>query len=149
MHCELTLVVQQLLSCLGGILDVLCLDNGVNGTRFLAETTVDTLVTQALRQGCAFFCVFTTHLGHVQVVSDGLPASVISSLRLDSDSLGGADGFTELAGYDEVKIDKPVMCSFGIGPATYQYTSPRRWDIFEGHVRHGTAARWVPFRRGT
>lgn len=38
-----------------------------------------------------------THLGHVQVVSDGLPASIVSGLRLDGDSLGGADGFTELA----------------------------------------------------
>lgn len=40
-----------------------------------------------------------THLGHVQVVSDSLPASIVSSLRLDGDSLGGADGFTELASY--------------------------------------------------
>jgi hypothetical protein len=75
----LTLVVQQLLSRLGGVFDVLCLDNGVNGARFLAETAVDTLVID-LRQRCVSSFVFDTHLGHVQVVSDSLPASVVSSL---------------------------------------------------------------------
>jgi hypothetical protein len=40
---KLTLVVQQLLSCLGGVFNVLGLDNGVDGAGFLAETTVDTL----------------------------------------------------------------------------------------------------------
>lgn len=59
------------------VLVVGTLNNGVNRTGFLAESTEDAL-------------------GHVNVILSGSSSSVISRLSLDSDSVSGASGFTEL-----------------------------------------------------
>jgi hypothetical protein len=101
---ELLLVIQQLLPRLGGELGVLgwaseliidspgpfaervvqrqrpmlTLNNRVDGAGLLAETAVDALC-------------------HVDIVSGCSPRSVLSGLRLDRDSLGGADGLAQLA----------------------------------------------------
>jgi hypothetical protein len=56
----------------------LTLNDSVNGTSLLAETTVDTLC-------------------HVQVVLCRSPRSILSSLGFDRNSLSRADGFTQLA----------------------------------------------------
>lgn len=69
---ELLLVVQQLLARLGRVLDVGRLDDGVHGTRLLAEPAVDAL-------------------GHVDVVPCRAPRSVRPLLCLDRDGLRGAD----------------------------------------------------------
>lgn len=67
-----TLVVEELLPRLGGVLGVGRLDNGVDGARLLAEAAVDAL-------------------GHVDVVA-GRPAGPVGALLgLDRDGLGGAD----------------------------------------------------------
>lgn len=67
-----TLVVEELLPRLGGVLGVGRLDNGVDGARLLAEATVDAL-------------------GHVDIVA-GRPAGAIGALlSLDRDGLGRAD----------------------------------------------------------
>ena len=67
-----TLVVQQLLARLGGVLGVGALDDGVDGARLLAEAAVDAL-------------------GHVNVVAGGAAGAVGALLGLDGDGLGGAD----------------------------------------------------------
>merc|ERR1712137_1421928 len=76
---QLLLVVEQLLTCRGGVLSVGTLNNSIDGARLLAETAVDAL-------------------GHIDIVASGPPAAVHTLLSLDSDSLRRADGFTELAG---------------------------------------------------
>ena len=67
-----TLVVEQLLAGLGGVLGVGGLNDGVDGARLLAETAVNAL-------------------GHVDIVLGSSARSISSLLSLDSDGLGGAD----------------------------------------------------------
>lgn len=74
-----TLVVEQLLARLGGVLGVGRLDNGVHGTRLLAEAAVDAL-------------------GHVNIVARRPPGAVGALLSLDRDGLRRADGLAQLAG---------------------------------------------------
>ena len=76
---QLLLVVQQLLARLGGVLGVGALDNGVHGTRLLAEAAVDAL-------------------GHVDVVAGRAAGAVSALLGLDGDGLRRADGLAQLAG---------------------------------------------------
>lgn len=74
-----TLVVQQLLAGLGRVLGVGALDDGINGTRLLAEAAVDALC-------------------HVDVVAGGAAGAVGALLGLDGDGLRRADGLAQLAG---------------------------------------------------
>lgn len=76
---QLLLVVKQLFPCLGGVLGVGALDNGVHGARLLAEAAVDAL-------------------GHVDVVAGCAAGAVGALLGLDGDGLGWADGLAQLAG---------------------------------------------------
>lgn len=76
---QLLLVVEQLFPCLGGVLGVRALDNGVYGARLLAEAAVDAL-------------------GHVNVVAGCAAGAVGALLGFDSDGLCWADGFAQLAG---------------------------------------------------
>lgn len=72
MKWRLTLVVQQFLSRLGGVLGVGALNNGVDGAGFLAETAVDAL-------------------GHVDIVTGGSARAVGTLFGLNGDGLGRAD----------------------------------------------------------
>lgn len=76
---ELFLIVEQLLVCFSGKLKIGALHNGINGTRFLAKSTVDAL-------------------GHVNIVTSCSASSVFTSFRFNSNGLGWTDRFTELAG---------------------------------------------------
>lgn len=67
-----TLVVQQLLSRLGGVFSVGALDNGVDGARLLAEAAVDAL-------------------GHVDIVAGRTARAIGTLFGLDGDGLGWAD----------------------------------------------------------
>jgi len=71
-EAEQTLVVQQLLSSLGGVLGIGRLDDGVDGTGLLAEAAVDAL-------------------GHVDVVLCCPSRPVGPLLGLDGDGLGRTD----------------------------------------------------------
>jgi len=83
---------------LGGVLDVLALDDGVDRAGLLAEAAVDAL-------------------GHVDVVA-GRPAGAVGAhLRLDRDGLGGADGLAQLA------RDAPLLTR-GVAPQGVLATEP-------------------------
>ena len=69
---RLTLVVQQLLPRLGGVLGIRALHNRVDWARLLAEAAVYAL-------------------GHVDVVAGRAAGAVGTLLGLDGDGLGGAD----------------------------------------------------------
>lgn len=75
---ELLLVVQQLLTGLGGIFSIGSLNNGINGAALLAVATVDTL-------------------GHINIITGRPTASVLTFFGLDGDSLSRADSFAKLA----------------------------------------------------
>jgi hypothetical protein len=76
---ELFLIIEQLLVCFSSKLKVGAHHNGINGTCFLAKSTVDAL-------------------GHVNIVTSCSASSVFTSFRLNSNGLGWTDRFTELAG---------------------------------------------------
>jgi hypothetical protein len=66
------LVVQELLSRLGGVLGVRRLNNGIDWATLLAETAVDAL-------------------GHIDIVSGCSSAAVLTLLSFNGDSLSWAD----------------------------------------------------------
>lgn len=75
---QLLLVVQQLLTCLGTVLHVGRLDNGIDRARLLTVATVNAL-------------------GHVDIVLVCSSGAVDSLFRLDGNGLRGTDGLTQLA----------------------------------------------------
>ena len=72
MQWRLTLVIQQFLSRLSGVLGVGALNNGVDGAGFLAETAVDAL-------------------GHVDIVTGGSARAIGTLFGFNGDGLGRAD----------------------------------------------------------
>jgi hypothetical protein len=62
---------------LGGELHVVGEDDGIDGASLLAVTTVDTL-------------------GHVNIVTGGTTSTINTRLTLNVNSIGGANGLTEL-----------------------------------------------------
>jgi hypothetical protein len=72
------LVIKQLFVRFGAVLEVRALNDGVNWTSFLAQTTENTL-------------------GHVDIVSGGSSRTVGSFFGFDGDGLGWARGFAEFA----------------------------------------------------
>jgi len=72
------LVVKQFFACFGRVFGVLSLYDGVDGACFLAEAAVDAL-------------------GHVNIIFGCSSGTIQPGFGLDSDSLSGANGFTELA----------------------------------------------------
>lgn len=58
---------------------VLTLNNGIHGAALLAVATVDAL-------------------GHINIITGRPATSILTLLGLNGNSLGGADGFAELAG---------------------------------------------------
>ena len=75
---ELLLVVHQLFTCVCCILEIGPFYDGIDGTSFLAESTVDTL-------------------GHVNIVAGSPPTPILPFLSLNSDGLSWTDCLTELA----------------------------------------------------
>lgn len=104
---KLLLIVKKLFSSLGGVLDVRSLDDGIDRTSFLAETTVDAL-------------------GHIDIVSSGLPAPVVSGLRFDGNGLCRTNGLAELAG--DTSLFTVRVSSEGV----FSTESGRNGTLFEG-----------------
>ena len=77
---KLLLIVEKLFVRLGGELVVRSLNYRINGTSFLAKSTIN-----------AF--------SHIDVIASSLSAPIGAALSFDSDGLRGADGFTKLACY--------------------------------------------------
>jgi len=76
----------------------LTLNDSVDGTRLLAESTVDTL-------------------GHVEIVSRCSPRSIFTSLRFDRNGLSGADSFAKLTSWLLALVATLRVCRYGYGAA--------------------------------
>lgn len=98
---QLLLVIKQLLTGLGRVFDVGCLNNGVDRARFLAETAVNAL-------------------SHVDIVTSCPARSVNAFFCFDGDGERWADGLAELA-RNAAFFTRRVSAKSMLSPETWRY----------------------------